>query len=471
MTRLPLRWKVTLAFSGALLVVLMAVGAFVYLRLEVELEQSLDRGLRARAAEISALVVRSPDGVARADATGLESDESVAQILDADGKVVASTSRAAVPLLDATQLRRARTGALFADRPGDEHVDESLRLLAVPVRARGEELVAVAGASLDERNEALSSLLVLELVGLAVALVVASAAGYVVSGVALRPVDAMRRRAEEITDQPDRRLPVPPVDDELGRLATTLNAMLDRLGRARVAEREAIANERRFVADASHELRTPLTILKSEIEVALLGTRDVGELEAALASAGEETDRLCRLAEDLLVLAQADDGRLPIRPTPLDVGETVRAVAARAARAAAAAGRRITVEVPPGLSATADRLHLERALENLVDNALRHGAGDIELSADRAEQGIRITVRDHGTGFPEDFRPHAFERFSRAAAGRTGAGSGLGLSIVEAVARSHGGSVEAENAHPGARVRITLPGALTAPDRPGGGTV
>jgi signal transduction histidine kinase len=455
--RLPLRWKVTLAFSGALLVVLTAVGAFVYLRLEVELEQSLDRGLRARAAEISALVARSPNGVARPDATGLESDESVAQILGADGRVVASTSRAAVPLLDATQLRRARTGALFADRPGDEHVDESLRLLAVPVRARGEELVAVAGASLDERNEALSSLLVLELVGLAVALVVASAAGYVVAGVALRPVDAMRRRAAEITDQPDRRLPVPPVDDELGRLAATLNAMLDRLERARVAEREAIATERRFVADASHELRTPLTILKSEIEVALIGPRQVGELEAALASAGEETDRLCRLAEDLLVLAEADEGRLPIRPAPLDVGETLRAIAAREARRAEAAGRRITVQVPPGLSATADRLHLERALGNLVDNALRHGAGDIELTAGRAEEAVHIAVRDHGKGFPEDFRPRAFERFSRAEAGRTGGGSGLGLAIVQAVARSHGGSVEAENADPGARVRITLP--------------
>jgi signal transduction histidine kinase len=456
-SRLPLRAKVTLAFSGALVVVLVAVGAFVYLRLEVELGRTLDRGLRARAAEIGALVARNPEGVARTAVPALESDESVAQILRPDGTVVASTLPGGVPLLDAPQLRRARTGELFADRPGDERIDESLRLLAVPVRARGEELVAVAGASLDEKDEALSSLLVLELVGLAVALVVAGGAGYVVSGIALRPVDAMRRRAEEITDQPDRRLPAPPVDDELGRLAATLNAMLDRLERAREAEHEAIAKERRFVADASHELRTPLTILKSEIEVALLGTHRVSELEAALVSVGEETDRLCRLAEDLLVLAQGDDGRLPIRPAPLDVEETLRAVAAREARRPEAAGRRITVRAPPGLSVTADRLHLERAFRSLVDNALRHGAGDIDLIADRAEGAVRIAVRDHGTGFPGDFRPRAFERFSRADPGRTGGGAGLGLAIVQAVALSHGGSVDAENAHPGARVRITLP--------------
>lgn len=459
MTRLPIRWKVTLAFSVTLLLVLVAVGAFIYLRFEVELSQTLDRGLRARAAEIGALVQRSPDGLARPATPALESDESVAQILRGDGTVAASSFESPVPLLDASQLRRARTDALFADRAGDEHLDESLRLLAVPVRARGDLFIVVAGASRDENDEALSSLLLLELVGLAVALLVASAAGYVVAGVALRPVEAMRRRAEEITDRPDRRLPVPPVDDEIGRLAATLNAMLERLERARLAERAAIATERRFVADASHELRTPLTILKSEIEVALLEGRSVAGLEAALVSAGDETDRLCRLAEDLLVLAQADADALPIRASTRDAGELLRTVAARDRRWADAAGRPITVEAPPALFVRADPLHLERALGNLLDNALRHGGGPIELSAGRAGDGVWIAVRDHGAGFPEGFREHAFERFSRADAARARGGSGLGLALVQAVARSHGGSVEAEDAGPGARVRITLPAA------------
>lgn len=457
MTRLPIRWKVTLAFSGALLVVLVAVGAFIYLRLEVELGQALDRGLRARAAEIGAIVQRSPAGLARPATPALEIDESVAQVLRDDGTVAASSSDPPIPLLDASQLPRARTGELFADRAGDRYLDESLRLLAVPVRARGERFIIVVGASRDDKEEALSSLLLLELVGLAVALLVASGAGYAVAGVALRPVEAMRRRAEEITDRPDRRLPVPPVDDEIGRLAATLNAMLERLERARLAERAAIATERRFVADASHELRTPLTILKSEIEVALLEERGADQLEAALRSAGDETDRLCRLAEDLLVLAQADDDALPLRTDECDVGELLRTVAARHRRRADA-GRPITAEAPPGLSVRADALHLERALGDLVDNALRHGGGPVELTAGRTGDGVWIAVRDHGAGFPEGFREHAFERFSRADAGRTGGGSGLGLALVRAVARSHGGSVAAEDAGPGARVRITLPG-------------
>ena len=252
----------------------------------------------------------------------------------------------------------------------------------------------------------------------------------------------MRRRAEEITDVPDRRLPQPPVADELGRLAATLNAMLDRLEGAREAERDAIAAERRFVADASHELRTPLTILKSEIEVALLGDRRADELGAALASAGEETDRLCRLADDLLVLARADDGRLDRDIAPVDVGDLLRAVAAREARRADLAGRPIAVECPEGLAVDADRPGLERAIGDLVDNAVRHGGGPVELAAEEIGAGIvAITVRDHGAGFPEDFLPRAFERFSRADPARGGGGSGLGLAIVAAVIRSQGGSV------------------------------
>ncbi len=457
MTRLPSRWKVTLAFAVALLVVLCAVGTFLYVRFDADLGESVDRGLQARAGELRAQVQRSPDGFSGADARAVEADESVAQVLRRDGTVVAATSEAGASLLSEAQLSRAGTTELLADRPGDKLLDEEIRVLAFPVSARGESLILVVGGSLDEQREALSALLVLELIGLTAALLLASGAGYVVAGVALRPVEAMRRRAEEITDQPDRRLPVPPIDDELGRLGATLNAMLDRLGRAQAAEREAIAKERRFVADASHELRTPLSILKSEIEVALLGRRSVEELEAALESTGEETDRLCRLAEDLLVLAQADEGDLPIHPASVDVGDLLVDTAHRHGSRAEAAGLRITARTPAVVEVTADRRRMDQALTNLVDNALRHGVGDVELTARHVSSGVEIAVRDHGTGFPEDFGGRAFERFTRAETGRTGTGAGLGLAIVQAVALAHGGSVDIEDAEPGARVRITLP--------------
>jgi signal transduction histidine kinase len=227
---------------------------------------------------------------------------------------------------------------------------------------------------------------------------------------------------------------------------------LTRLERARAAEQAAIARERRFIADASHELRTPLTVLKSELDVALQRERGPEALRAALASAGEETDRLVALAEDLLVLARADEGVLPIEREPLDVGALLAGIARRHAT-----GREIRVDAPDGLVAHADRRALERAVGNLVDNAVAHGGGRIDVTATDGGGAVRIAVRDHGPGFPPGFADRAFERFARPGAGRSGGGTGLGLAIVDGIARAHGGSVAATAADPGARVEIVLP--------------
>lgn len=457
MKRLPIRWKVAGAFASSLLVVLIALGAFVYLRFDGELGRALDRGLSARMGEVVVSVTASDQLPAATAVTSLEADENVAQVFRADGSMVASSAPAAVRLLTDRQLSRARSGPVFVDRPGNSELDEDLRLLATPVSRLGEPLVVVVGASLDDKNEALASLLGLQLLGSGVALVLASLAGYVVSGVALRPVDAMRRRAAEITDQPDVRLPVPPVDDELGRLGRTLNEMLERLDRAQQSERQVLARDRRFVEDASHELRTPLTVLKGELEVALIGDRDPDELRAAVVSALEETERLCRLSEDLLLLAQTDEGQLLLHLEQVDIAELVARVVARVHRAPLAARRKIRVDPSGGGVVCVDATRVEQALDNLLDNAVRYGAGDIEIGVTRYAGGVAIGVRDHGAGFPAEFADRAFERFSRADAGRTGGGSGLGLSIVEAIAHAHGGTVALSAATPGARVTLTLP--------------
>ena len=403
MTRLPVRWKVALAFAATSACVLAGLGAFIYLRFEHDLTETLDRGLSARADEVVAAVERSPGGLTRAEPTALEPDESVAQILRADGTAAAGTSGARTRLLTRRQLDRALRGPLTIDREGDAVLEEGVRIRAVPLAARGERWVAVVGASLDERDESLRSLLIAEAIGIALALALISGGGYVVAGLALRP------------------------------------------------EREALARERRFVADASHELRTPLTILRSEVDVALLEEPTVEGLQAALRSTGEEAERLTRLSEDLLVLAQADDGRLPIRLEPVDAGALLARIAGRTwPRAVRAAD-------PGDLAFPADRLRLEQALTNLVDNAMRHGAGDVELAAARVGDAVVLTVRDHGPGLPERLIARAFERFSRADEGRTGAGAGLGLAIVQAVVEAHGGSVALGDAHPGTIVRIRLP--------------
>jgi signal transduction histidine kinase len=211
----------------------------------------------------------------------------------------------------------------------------------------------------------------------------------------------------------------------------------------------ALAHERRFVADASHELRTPLALLKAEIDVALRRRRTHDELEDALRSASEETDRLTRLAEDLLLIARSDAGALPIRREQVPASEVLDVVAGRFARLAAAKGREVEVAPPNGLVLDADPVRIEQALGNLVDNALSYGDGTIRLSARRSGDLVELHVVDEGPGFPDDFVEGAFDRFSRSDEARTGGGSGLGLSIVELIAEAHGGRACAENRREG----------------------
>jgi two-component system, OmpR family, sensor kinase len=205
----------------------------------------------------------------------------------------------------------------------------------------------------------------------------------------------------------------------------------------------AIEHERSFVADASHELRTPLALLQAELELALRKPRTQAELEKAVRSATAETERLVRLAEDLLVLAQADDGRLPLRREPVRADALLNAVREVFRTRAEAAGRSIEAESAHAVVLDADRLRLEQALGNLVDNALRYGTGAIRLEAVEREGAVDLHVRDEGPGLPPAFLPHAFERFSRADPARRSGGAGLGLALASAIAEAHGGSAQA----------------------------
>jgi signal transduction histidine kinase len=271
------------------------------------------------------------------------------------------------------------------------------------------------------------------LTGGPIALLLAGLAGYGLASAALRPVGAMRAEAAEISRLGSgRRLPVPPGRDELAALGGTLNDMLDRLERS--AERE-----RGFVASASHELRTPLALLKAELELALREGRTPEELRDAIASAVGESDRLVQLAEDLLVLARADEGRLPVRPEPLEATELLESTARRFEPRVRESERELLVRPSNGLGLNADRLRVEQALGNLVDNALRHGGGAVELRAERAGDGVRLHVLDRGPGFDVALDGSAFERFTRGDRARSRGGTGLGLAIVDAIARSHGG--------------------------------
>jgi heavy metal sensor kinase len=450
-SRLPIRVRLTLAFALAMAVVLVATGLFLYNRLADSLDQSIDEGLTARAAEIVPALRAGETTLAFA--AGTDADERFAQLLAPDGRVVEETpTLGSKPLLTTGELAEATRGEITTEIDSAPGVSGRARLLAAPLQTPSGPRILVLGASLDDRDETVGGFLTELLVVGPAALVLASLLGYGLATAALRPVERMRAEASAISaSEPGRRLPLPDSHDEVHRLGETLNAMLDRL-------EAAIERERTFVADASHELRTPLAILRAELELALRQPRSQAELEQTVRSAAAEAERLALLADDLLVLARADQGRLSLRREPVSSRALLGHVAERFSARARSAERAIDVDARDDVELAGDALRLEQALGNLVENALRHGRGTIRLTAAESNGVVELHVVDEGVGFPEGYLPHAFDRFSRADEARGGDGAGLGLTIVDVIARAHGGVAQAANLESGgADVWLSLP--------------
>jgi signal transduction histidine kinase len=441
-SRLPIRVRLTLGFAAAMAVVLAGVGIFVYTRVADELLGTVDQTLAAQSRE------EIGNGHVDAD-TG--SGPTLAQVFGSSGRLLrAPQPRGLAPLVGREILAQALGGhKVWLSKQLPERTG-TWRILA---QSTSGDRVVVLARSLEPRAESLDHLRHELLIFLPLALLAASLGGYALAAGALRPVEILRRRAEAVTAGEPSTLPVPPARDEVARLAVTLNDMLARL-------HAAFEHERRFVADASHELRTPLALLQTELDLALRRPRSREELESALRSAAEETQRLSRLADDLLLIARADQGALPMRREVVAAGDLLADAATRFTNRAGSLGRELRVEETE-LHVDADPLRVGQALVNLVDNALTHGEGAVELGAVERDGFVELHVADAGPGFPDDFRKRAFDRFSRADEARSHGGSGLGLSIVEVVARAHGGGTGLRNrASGGADVWISLPGSL-----------
>ena len=438
MSRVPIRVRLAALVALAMMLVLAGAGLFVYLRLADDLDDGVDSTLEARVAAVAA------SGRAAAGSAGDEED-GFAQLVALDGRVLERTGGAEGSVLTRAELARAASGEeeIEAEREVDG-VDERTRLLA----ERHGSAVVVVGQSLEDRDETLAALAGAFALGAPVAAIVVALLGYGLAAAGLRPVERIRRRAEEVSLEGEAEpLPLPAARDEIRRLGETLNAMLDRL-------RGSYARERRFVADASHELRTPVAVIKAELESALRRAPEDPDLREALTAAVEECDRLAQLAEDLLVLARSGDGALAVRPEPLDTAALLGHMRTRFSARARERGRELRVDAEPGLTVHADELRLSQAVGNLVDNALRHGEGAITLTARRTDAAAELEVADDGAGPPPELRPRAFERFARGDEARARGGAGLGLAIVRAIAEAHGGTAELGA---GSAVRLRLP--------------
>jgi signal transduction histidine kinase len=376
-----------------------------------------------------------------------DQDDEFVQVLDADGNaVMASANLASRP-------------ALVILEPGDTQMIGSVpfedgSFLAVAASATNMDgpLTVVLGRSLEGVGETRREVAGLLAVGVPLLLLVVGFVTWSVAGRVLAPVDAIRREVEAISvKELHRRVPDPPGRDEIARLASTMNSMLERLEKAAV-------RERRFVSDASHELRSPVAAIRQQAEVAL-SHPDRTTMEELAGIVLEEDVRLQRIVEDLLLLTRVDEGTLQLRKAPVDLDDLMFEEAARLR-----ATTRLRID-SAGVSAgrvIGDRGRLERLLRNLTDNAARHAASEIRLGLRGDDGQVVLEVNDDGPGVPVGKREAVFERFTRLddARDRQHGGAGLGLAIVAEIAAAHGGSASVSDAPSGgARFLVVLPAA------------
>jgi signal transduction histidine kinase len=437
--------RLALLFTLATAAAVAIAGAAFVAQLRVSVEASLDPGLRDQFSDVV-------DDLGSGDPEPLVPG-TLLEVVAPDGRVLSSTAGTAALLTDTH-----RGEALGGERSFTVQTDAGrVRVLAGPGTRDGVPVVVAVATRTVVSDVAVERAELALLLGGPAAVLLAGVGAWVLAGAALRPVERMRREAADISDRDlDRRLGVPATRDEVAALGATINALLGRL-------QEALHRERGFVADAGHELRTPLAILRAELELAARPGRSREALVEAINEAGAETDRLIRLAEDLLLLARADNHQQFLRPVRLPLPDLLHAAARGAGTRGAGRGVTVAVRVPETLDVEADPDRLRQALDNLLDNATRHSppGGVVTLTAAEPRPGVlSVQVDDQGSGFPPNFLPHAFDRFHRAddARSRDDGGSGLGLSIVRAVARAHGGEATARNRPGGgATVVIELP--------------
>jgi two-component system sensor histidine kinase MprB len=443
-----------IAAASVGIAILMAVIA-CYAVVRSQLQGNIDSSLRAQAQAIQQSPFQNLQAQSVASIPASAGGPAPYVQLDYDGQSHRVSGNLTLPVNSGVQRVRQTANSSFylCDiRVGDNH----LREIAFPVTLTNGETFAVQLArplnSVDTVLSSLRLILVLVLVG---GVVVAGLLGRIASRRVLRPLNEVAATAEHIgeTDDLSMRLRVH-ADDEVGQLATRFNAMLDRLQRSRHALDESVRAQRQLVADASHELRTPVTSLRTNIEI-LLQTPDLDPAERAemLTDVVEQSEELSALVNDLIELARGDQPGA--EPDDVRLDRVVAACVERARRNAPEITFQATLE-PAQIDGVPERL--ERAVNNLLDNATRHSppGGVVEVSA--GPEGV--TVRDHGSGVDEEDLPFLFDRFFRGTNSRGSQGSGLGLAIVRQVTEQHGGSASVANTPDGgALFTLSMPGA------------
>jgi signal transduction histidine kinase len=435
------RLLTTLA-SMVVVAVALLVGAVAFIGIvERSLAAEVLTSVQTRAADLVALV---ETGAPLDRLIDEQADDEFIQVVDADGEAVAASPGLGgeSPVIDLETGESAAT-----DVPFD---DERFLVYAAAARAGNDAYRILVGRTLEPVAEATRLVAGLLTIGLPLVLAFVALTTWVVVGRALAPVDRMRAQVDAIgVRELDRRVETPPADDEIARLARTLNRMLARLEASH-------ARQRQFVADTSHELRSPIASIREQAEVALAHPGRV-EIESLAASVHADALRLQALVDDLLLLARADEQTLELRSRPVDLDDAVFAEARSMRRAS---GPAIDVSAVSAARVMGDEASLRRVVRNLLENATRSAERDVVVSLSDLDGFARLRIDDDGPGIPAAERDRVFERFVRLdeARARGSGGVGLGLAIVAELVRQHGGSVVVLEAPiGGARLEVNLP--------------
>ncbi|MCA1735573.1 MAG: HAMP domain-containing histidine kinase [Actinobacteria bacterium] len=445
MNRTSIRRRITAIAVVAVGVVLLIASLLVIAIQRVQLTSNIDTTLIQRADDVAAFIATA-DPIPPVLAGS--SEEGFAQLTDNSGRVISST-----PNLEGEQAPvieyEPGSGLLLRNVDGLEVDDDVFRVLSRPVETTSGGAVLHVGTTFDVVAESVLVLTGTLSVAIPAVLVVVGVLVWWLVGRTLRPVEAIRSEVATIGKSDlHRRVPQPPHEDEIGRLAHTMNEMLERV-------EEAMVRQQRFVADASHELRSPLARLRAEIEVRLLGTdsdeRD--ELESLL----EEVVGLQRMVEDLLDLARADSAHDLRRSEPVDLDDLVFR---EAENLKMDSGVLIDVAGVSAAQVQGDPLQLTRAIRNLCDNARRHAKAKVTITLGERSGRAILTVGDDGPGIPPEQADSVFERFGRldGSRSRAGGGTGLGLAITREIIEAHDGTVHIDpDRRPGALFVVSLP--------------
>jgi two-component system heavy metal sensor histidine kinase CusS len=449
--------RLTAWYAGSAFLLVLGATLFLYWALTSNLDREDDESLADQARlQAAAWRDRPGDSAARHEtdptATGRQYAPLLVRVLDNEGRVVTETPGMGDALPPAAFPPPGAEGGpgRAADVPAA--AGRSFRALAV----RGGPGVIQVALDRTREEELLAGYRRSLWLVLLLALVACAVGGYQLARRGLRPLREIAATAGRIrsTTLAEERLPAAGLPAELAELAGTFNDMLDRL-------EESFARLARFSADIAHELRTPVHILRGEAEVALGRPRSPEEYREVLGSCLEECGRLTRLIDSLLFIARAEDPRTQVERERVDVGRELAAVREFYEAAAAEVGVSLTAEAADGLLADLSRPLLQRAVGNLVANALAHTApgGRVALTAARDGRDVRVEVADTGCGIAAAHLPHVFDRFYRADSARSSSGGvGLGLAIVKSIADVHGGSVSlASEVGRGTRVTLRFP--------------